>query len=71
MDTTNVTKLHRILMERGLTQTDLYYLIQDTGKTIGKDRISRIVNGKHKNYHIDTARTIASALGLSIDDIVD
>ena len=70
-----VTKLQKILHERDLTQTDLYELIkkqnQDSGKVIGKDRINRIVNGKLTNFHTDTAKMIASALGVTVDDILD
>lgn len=66
-----VTKLQKILYERELTQTDLYELIKESGKEIGKDRINRIVNGKLTNFHTNTAKAIANALGVSIDDIID
>ena len=70
-----VTKLQAILHSRDLTQTDLYQLIkesnQESGKVIGKDRINRIVNGKLTNFHTDTAKLIANALGVKIDDIVE
>ena len=40
--TLKATKLQRLLFERGLSQTDLYHLIEEeTGKVIGKDRISK------------------------------
>jgi plasmid maintenance system antidote protein VapI len=55
-----------------MTQTDLYNLIQaQTGKTIGRDRINRIVNGKQTNFQVDTAKIISNALGLTIDEILD
>lgn len=66
-----VTKVQAILLQRGLTQTDLYDLIKEQGKEIGKDRINRIVNGKLTNFHTNTAKIIANALGVKIDDIVD
>ena len=37
-----VTKINKILIERGLTQTDLFELIKSNGNSIGKDRINRI-----------------------------
>jgi len=66
-----VTKINKILIKRGLTQTDLYDLIKLNGQEIGKDRINRIVNGKLTNYHTNTAKILANALGVTLDDIVD
>eukprot|EP01052_Picozoa_sp_SAG31_P043804 SAG31_NODE_7421_length_1693_cov_1.616060_1_plen_136_part_00 len=66
-----VTKIQKILIERGLTQTDLYELIKDGGNEIGKDRINRIVNGKLTNFHTNTAKILANALGVKIDDVVE
>lgn len=66
-----VTNIEAILTERGLTQTDLYNLIKDGGNEIGKDRISRIVSGKLTNYHTSTAKILANALGVKIDDIIE
>lgn len=69
---TKATKLQKILFERGLSQTDLYHLIQDeTGRVIGKDRISKLVNGHQKNLQIDTAKAFAKALGVTLDDIIE
>lgn len=65
------TKISKILDTEGLTQNDLYYLIQaKTGKTIGLDRICKIVNGK-LNYTIATAKILAKTLNVGLDDIVD
>ena len=65
------TKLAKILREQNLTQNDLYYLIQSTtGKTIGFDRISKMVNGK-LNYTIETAKILAKTLSVTLDEIVD
>jgi DNA-binding Xre family transcriptional regulator len=66
-----VTKIQKILIERGLTQTDLYELIKDGGNEIGKDRINRIVNGKLTNFHTNTAKILANALGVKLDDVVE
>lgn len=66
------TKLQKILFERGLSQTDLYHLIQDeTGRVIGKDRISKLVNGHQKNLQVETAKAFAKALGVTLDDIIE
>ena len=66
------TKLSIILRERGLTQTDLFNIIKDSGfKTIGRDRISKMVNGKLTNFNIETAKIISNVLGVTIDEIVD
>jgi DNA-binding Xre family transcriptional regulator len=66
------TKLQKLLFERGLSQTDLYHLIQDeTGRVIGKDRISKLVNGHQKNLQVETAKAFAKALGVTLDDIIE
>lgn len=68
----NITKLQRILRSRGLTQTDLFHIINDsTHKNIGQDRINKLVLGKQKNYTVETAKTIASVLDVKLDDIVE
>jgi len=66
-----VTKVKKILMERDLTQTDFYHLIKENGKEIGKDRINKIVKGTITNYHVDTAKTLAKALNVTLDEIVE
>jgi len=67
-----ITKLQRILRSRGLTQTDLFYIINDSQyKNIGQDRINKLVLGKQKNYTIETAKTISNVLGVKLDDIVE
>lgn len=68
----NITKLQRILRSRGLTQTDLFHLINDSPhKNIGQDRINKLVLGKQKNYTIETAKTIADVLSIKLDDFVE
>jgi DNA-binding Xre family transcriptional regulator len=66
------TKIELILSKRNLSQTDLQRLIQDkSGFKIGRDRISKIVTGKIKNYTLETAKMISEALNVKIDDIVE
>lgn len=66
-----VTKIKKILIQRELTQTDLYDLIRENGEEIGKDRINKIVKGTITNYHLKTAVILADALGVKIDDIAE
>lgn len=66
------TKLHAILIQREMSQEELRRIIlEKSGKTIGSDRISRIVNGTLVNYFTDTAKLIANALSVSIEDILE
>jgi len=66
------TKLSLILISRGMSQQDLIDKIKEvSGKTIGRDRISKIVSGKLRDYMISTARIIASSLDLTIEEIVE
>jgi transcriptional regulator with XRE-family HTH domain len=68
-----VTKLYKILSDRSMTQKDLHKLIGESnnGKSISMYILNEIVNGKRKNYNINTAILISNALNLPIDDIVD
>lgn len=68
-----VTKLKLILNERGLTQLDLFNLIKEVneGKSVTLYILNEIINGKRKNFTINTAILIANALELPIDDIID
>jgi|LakMenE18May11ns_1017448.scaffolds.fasta_scaffold9615704_2 hypothetical protein len=66
------TKLHAILIQREMSQEELRRIIFDkSGKTIGSDRISRIVNGQLTNYFTDTAKMIANALSIPIENILE
>jgi DNA-binding Xre family transcriptional regulator len=66
------TKIELILKQRNLSQTDLQRLIQKkSGFKIGRDRISKIVSGKIKNYTLETAKMISESLNVTIDDIVE
>jgi DNA-binding Xre family transcriptional regulator len=67
-----MTKLQKILIDRGMTQADLMRAItKQTGFQIGRDRISKIVNGNLKNYTLETAVMIAESLQVNVDDIVE
>lgn len=66
------TKLSNILKWKNMSQRDLQRAIQDKFDIkIGDDRISKMVSGKLKNYHLQTAKMIAETLEVSIDDIVE
>lgn len=67
-----MTKISEILKERGIRQKDFISIIEEnTGVKFSRDRISRICTGKIKNYTIETAVILSTALGVSIDEIVD
>jgi len=67
-----MTKLAKLLSEREMTQRDFQRAImQKHNIKLGDDRISKMVSGKHTNYHMNTAKIIASTLGVTIDDIVE
>jgi DNA-binding Xre family transcriptional regulator len=67
-----MTKLHKILQERGMSQRDLQRAVYDMyAFKIGDDRISKMVNGRLTNYHIRTAKMIADTLNVTLDDIVE
>lgn len=67
-----MTKISKILKERKIRQKDFINIIEEkTGVKFSRDRISRICTGKIKNYTIDTAEILSTALGVSIDEIVD
>lgn len=67
-----MTKLAVILAERGMTQRDLQReIMSQHGFKLGDDRISKMVNGKLTNYHINTAKLVAETLKVKIDDIIE
>jgi hypothetical protein len=68
-----VTKLFNILSERGLTQIDFQNLIRETndGKAPSMYILNEMINGKRKNYEINTLKCIKKALGVSYDDLID
>jgi DNA-binding Xre family transcriptional regulator len=67
-----ITKLAKLLILKGMTQQELYNLVQaKTGKQIQLYRISTMVNGKLTDYKVSTARTLAKALEVSTDEIIE
>lgn len=67
-----VTKIEKILNDRGLTQSDLRRLIQaKSGFLMGRDRVSKICTGRLTNYTAQTAKMIAEALDVKVDDIIE
>ena len=66
------TKLKEILIKKRISQTELYNLIKEKCNShLGQDVISRIVNGKKKNYEIFTLLKICVALNISPNQIID
>jgi DNA-binding Xre family transcriptional regulator len=67
-----MTKLKKIIIDRGISQRGLYNLVNKKCKTpIGYDRISKIVNGKTTNYSLHTCLKICIALDLTPNDIIE
>lgn len=71
--TVKVTKLYKLLIQRGMTQRDFIELIKETneGKSPSAYIINEIINGKRTNYNIDTLKPIKKALGVSYDELID
>ena len=66
------TKLKQLLDKRKMSQTDLYDKIKNDCKTLlGKDVISKIVNGKKTNYEIYTLLKICVALNVTPHEIIE
>ena len=69
---TNQTKLKQLLEKRNMTQSELYEIIKDNCKSyLGKDVISRIVNGKKQNYEIYTLLKICMALNVTPNQLIE
>ena len=68
-----VTKIHLILVSRGLTRKDLYELIEKKypDEPISPDAVSRIVSGKRKFYSTPTLFRICGALGVTPNQVLD
>lgn len=66
------TKLQKLLIQRGLSQSDLQKRVHSkTGIKIEPYRVSKIVNGTITNYFTETARAIAKTLEVSIEEILE
>jgi len=69
-----VTKLFKILCERGMTPRDLSELIKNTdtnGKGVPVYILNGMVNGKRKNFTVETAKRVSRALNVTVDEILD
>lgn len=66
------TKLKKLLREKEISQTDLYRIIKDQCNSyLGQDVISRIVNGKKKNFELYTLLKICLALNCKPSEIIE
>ena len=66
------TKIKKILEKRNMTQTDLFNAIKSNcNNYLGKDVISKIVNGKKENYEIFTLLKICVALNVTPNEIIE
>ena len=64
------TKIKEILIKKRISQTELYNLIREKCNShLGQDVISRIVNGKKKNYELFTLLKLCVALNVSPNQI--
>ena len=63
-----VTKLYKILIQRGMTQKDLHNLIKES---VSMYILNEIINGKRTNFNINTLKPIKKALNVSYDDLID
>jgi transcriptional regulator with XRE-family HTH domain len=68
-----VTKLHKILIQRGMTQKDFRELIMknNNGKAPSIYILNELINGKRLNYNVDTIRQIKNALNVSYDELIE
>ena len=67
-----MTKIKKILIEKSMSQKDLYNAINENCKTpIGKDRISKIGNGKLTNYSMHTLLKLCMALDVTPNDLLE
>tara|TARA_R110001632_G_scaffold205713_1_gene329542 strand:- start:734 stop:979 length:246 start_codon:yes stop_codon:yes gene_type:complete len=67
-----LTKIKLILQEKNINQTELFERIKSQSNTyLGKDVISRIVNGKKSNYEIYTLLKICMALNVTPNEIIE
>jgi transcriptional regulator with XRE-family HTH domain len=66
------TKLKILLFEKQITQSELAKIInQQTGKKWDRNRICHYVNGTIQSMTSESARIIANALSVPVDDIIE
>ena len=58
-----MTRLRKVLKEKNITQKEL-----SAKADVGEYRISRLCNGRDKNFEIQTAIRIVKVLSCSLDD---
>lgn len=67
-----MTKLHKILKEKNMSQGDLYEAIKVNCRSyLGRDVISKIVRGKKQNFEIFTLLKICVALNVTPNDLIE
>ena len=67
-----MTKLKKILIEKSMSQKDLYNAINEKCNVpMGYDRISKIINGKVTNYSLFTLLKLCYALDVTPNELVD
>lgn len=65
------TKLSQILRSRNMNYREFQVLLwEKTGYYLGQDRISKITTGKQKDLLVSTAKKIAEALDVKLDELV-
>jgi DNA-binding Xre family transcriptional regulator len=68
----NPTKLKKILQQKKMSQNDLFEKIKSSCNSyLGKDVISKIVNGKKQNYELFTLLKICVALNVTPNDLIE
>jgi len=72
MESNTQTKIKKLLIKKGMSQSDLFHAIKNNCNSyLGKDVISRIVNGKKQNYEIYTLLKLCLALNCTPNDIIE
>jgi DNA-binding Xre family transcriptional regulator len=66
-----MTKLQRILDEKGWSVKDLERKIQELGESVQYYALTQMANGKRTNYSIVTLKKICAALEVTPNDIIE
>ncbi len=66
------TKLKTILTNKNVSQSELFNRIKNNCHSyLGKDVISRMINGKKTNYEIHTLLKICMALNVTPNEVIE
>jgi DNA-binding Xre family transcriptional regulator len=66
------TKIKQVLERKNISQSELFDRIKNNCNThLGKDVISKIVNGKKTNYEIFTLLKLCVALDVTPNEIIE